>query len=211
MQHDPRRADLLPPLLAALGPAQVVADPGASDPQRSPWRCYRACLQALEPDATHLVIVQDDAQPCLDVPAALELVIAARPDDVIALFVPGIGEHARRVLEACYHGKHWCHLFEHLFCPAVAMVYPRERVREILAFVAAKNYPASLTADDAILGYWMRETHTRVLGCVPSLVEHPDTVPSLVGTHHMSGVNPARVAACWTGPDFSPLELDWRA
>jgi hypothetical protein len=154
-------------------------------------------------------VIQDDALVCRDFRAGLKLVVAGRPDDTIALFTPGVGEHGRRVLDACRDGKRWAHLFEHLFLPTVAVVYPAAGVHAILAYVDSRRIPDSQTADDGVLGHWMRDTQTRVLACVPSLVEHPDTVASLVGTHHMSGLNPARIAACWLGPDLSPLELDW--
>ncbi len=146
---------------------------------------------------------------CRDFPAGLELVISARPDDVICLFVPGVSENAKRVLDACYQEKRWCHLFEGLFLPVVAVVYPREKVGEILAFVDALRYPPSQTGDDAILGHWMKETGARVLACVPSLVEHADEVASLTGSGNFNGAAPHRIAACWIGDSLSPCDFVW--
>jgi hypothetical protein len=210
VQHDPRRAHLLAPLLAALGlDTQIVEDPGAADARRSPWRCYRACLDALDPDTSHLLVVQDDAVVCRDFPAVLDLVIAAHPGDPVALFVPGVGSNARSVLAACQNGQRWCELDPLTWVPAVAIVWPRQHIGSLLDFYDERNYPATRTADDGIIGDWAKDTGTRVVACVPSLVDHPDTVRSLVGTAHFHGLNPARCAACWIGEDLSPLTLQW--
>ena len=210
VQHDPRRSDLLPILLAALpADARVVVDPGATDARRSPWRCYRACLETLEPDASHLLVVQDDAIVCRDFHAVLDLVVAAQPDDPVALFVPGVGANARRVLAACQAEQRWCELDPLTWVPAVAIVWPRHHIASLLDFYDGRNYPVTRTADDGIIGDWAKDTGTRVVACVPSLVDHPDTVRSLVGTAHFGGLNPARVACCWIGEEMSPLELAW--
>lgn len=210
VQHDPRRAELLPGLFAALpADARVITDPGADEKQRSPWRCYRACLEALELDASHLLIVQDDAQVCRDFAAAVDLIASVRPADPVCLFVPGVGRNHRRILDACYRDARWTELDPADWVPVVAVVWPRRHVMELLAFVDRKRYPPSRTADDGIAGDWARETKTRVVATVPSLVEHPDRVPSLVKTAHFSGMNPQRCAACWLGEELSPLTLQW--
>lgn len=209
VQHDPSRAELLPPLLAALPDAQVVSDPEPESPLRSPWRTYQACLRVLEPEATHLLVIQDDAEPCRDLAEALPLVLASRPDDVLALFVPGVGEMRRLVLDGCYRGKRWVELSPREWVPLVAVVWPRAKAERFLDWAETRRISAGRTADDGIAGEFVRETHTRVLACVPSLVEHPDMVRSLVGTAHWNGMSPSRVAACWTGRDISALDLSW--
>jgi len=209
VQHDPRRAALLPPLLAQLPGAQAVADPGASEPRRSPWRCYRACLQALEPGASHLLVVQDDAILCRDFAQAIPLLAAARPDDPLCLFVPGVGANQRRVLQACASGALWAELDPLAWVPCVAVLWPRAQAEALLAFAEQKRYPESRSADDAIVGDFSRETRTRFLAPVPSLCDHDDSQRSLVGTANWSGLSPARVAACWLGAELSPLSFAW--
>jgi hypothetical protein len=208
VQHDPRRAHLLPSLLPRLPKgATVVHDPGASDPQRSPWRCYRACLQTFSPAATHLLIVQDDVLVCRDFPDALAAVIAARPDVPVALFVPGVMPNSRRVLDACWAGDRWAELDVLTWAPVVAVVWPRGHVGRLLEFAAAKDYPPSRFGDDSIVGDYAREQAVTIWATVPSLVEHPDTEASLVGTVAMGGANPQRVAACWLGEETHWTEI----
>lgn len=210
VQHDPRRAGLLPPLLAELGPrAKVIVDPGADEPTRSPWRCYAACLRSLQPNATHLAVIQDDAQVCRDFVAALPILIAAHPATPICLFVPGVGNNARKILDACYRESRWAELDPNEFTPVVGMIWPRDHVASILEWTEQKKLPPSRRADDSVIGEWARTTRTRVLACVPSLIEHPDQVVSLVGTAHWGGASPTRVACCWLGEELSPLSLAW--
>lgn len=211
MQHaGAARAETLAALLPSLPPdTQVIIDPGADEPERSPMRCYRACLDALEPDATHLCVVQDDVTTCRDFPAALEAVVAAQPHDPLALFIPGVGRNQRRMLDACYAGGRWFELDPADWVPTVALVWPRAQVAAFLAYLDRKRLTAARRSDDSVVGEWAREEQVRVLATCPSLVEHPDLVPSLVGTAHWGGANPQRVAACWTGPELSPLDFSW--
>jgi hypothetical protein len=44
---------------------------------------------------------------------------------------------------------------------------------------------------------------------VPSLVDHPDTTPSLLGKRARGGVDRSRVASCWVGTECDPLTIDW--
>lgn len=93
VQHHPSRAGLLPALLERLAPLQtsVVLDPQPDSEWPSPWRSYRACLEAVrDGDATHALIIQDDAMPCRDFAAALPTIIEAaqrftNADPIIAL------------------------------------------------------------------------------------------------------------------------------
>ncbi len=208
IQHHPSRAHLLPALLAALPGAQVIADPDPGNRRRSAWRSYQACLEALEPDASHLLIVQDDAIVCRDFAAALPLLIAARPDDLLCLFAPGAGSHRKRVLQACAAGERWAELDPRQpFIPLVAAVWPRALAERFLAYGPA--FRPTDTSDDGNAWRWAKAEGVRTFACVPSLVEHPDREVSAVGKASFGGRNPARVAACWLGPEASALDLAW--
>lgn len=210
VQHHPARAHLLPRLLASLPEgAQIVTDPDPGNPQRNPWRTYLACLHAVEPDATHLLIVQDDLEACRDLAAALDRIVPRHPSEVLVLFVAGVGLHRRKLLAGCANDQRYVELtMQNTFLPACANIYPRDAVASILDFEAQN--PSTRTADDGNLGVWAEATGTRIIATMPSLFEHPDHERSLVGKLALSGRNPARIAQCWWGPEGSPLELtDW--
>lgn len=210
VQHHPSRAHLLPSLLAAL-PAgtQIVTDPEPAN--RSPWATYLQCLRSLEDDATHLCLIQDDAQPCRDFAKAVALLAQNRPSDPLVLFAPGLGQQRRRILAACQAGERYADLtIPNSFIPAVCVLWPRWAVDSILRYENEHPFgPDRSKADDGALGKWAAATGARIMATVPSLVEHPDMERSLVGRLAMGGKNPARTAACWIGPDLDPLELDW--
>ena len=207
VQHHPSRSHLLPGLLAGLPTgATIVTDP---EPQkRSPWATYLACLRTLNDDATHLLIVQDDAQPCLNFAKAVDLAARKRPSDPLVLFTPGHGNLRRVILAACQQDERYAILPTlNTFIPAVAVIWPRWCVESILRFEDERPFTAS-NADDGALGKWAATIGARVMATVPSLVEHPDMERSLVGRLAMGGRNPARIAACFIG-DMDPLALDW--
>jgi hypothetical protein len=67
-------------------------------------------------------------------------------------------------------------------------------------------------SDDAIIGMWMRqERQVRPLATVPSLIDHPDEQPSLIGRRARAGSDRARVAACWLDPACDARTIDWTA
>ena len=207
VQHHPSRAHLLPSLLAAL-PAgtQIVTDPEPAN--RSPWATYLQCLRSLEDDATHLCLIQDDAQPCRDFGRVVDLLARKHRNAPVALFVPGLGNLRRVILNACQRDERYAELpTMTTFVPCVAMLWPREQVESILRYEAVS--PSLGRADDGALGRWARATRTQILACVPSICEHPDVTPSLVGRLALSGRNPSRCAACWVGEEVSPLTLQW--
>ena len=107
------------------------------------------------------------------------------------------------MLEACWAGERWAELSPATWPPAVCLVWPRALAEQLLAWQPPERL--HLASDDGNLEVWARQFGIRILACVPSLVEHADDVPSLMGTAHMGGNNPGRVAACWLG-----LEQDWR-
>jgi hypothetical protein len=93
--------------------------------------------------------------------------------------------------------------------PTVAVIWPRCCVEAILAYSERHPFPDRQVADDGNLGIWARAEGVTVLATMPSLVEHRDDTPSLMGKHHMSGANPSRIATCWMGEELSPLTLQW--
>ena len=210
VQHDPRRADILPRLLPDLPGAQVVADPDPTNPKRSPWRCYLACLSEIKSDDSHLLIIQDDALVCLDFLPTVENVIAAHPDRITCLFVPGTPHGgSRAMLDACGRGEHWARIPDQAFVPCVAIVWPRAEAEALLTYSEARPFARGRTADDANVKEWSKIAQRPVWMTVPSLVDHPDDVVSLAGQTAMGGRNPARTACCWAGREWSPSQVDW--
>lgn len=209
LQTHPLRAALAAQLAEAIGgDVELAVDPDP-DGRPSPWRAYRNALELTPAGATHRLVIQDDAIVCRDFRETVTRAVAARPDRLITLFVGGLPrEHRNRVLTACSRDEPWAELDNLRWCPAIALVWPVAMIGPLLDFYD-KLPSARWTADDEIIGRYCKTTLRLPLATVPSLVEHPDDVPSLVGRRNAAGLDKARVAACFIHPDCDPLSIDW--
>lgn len=201
----------MPPSTEIITDGEALTDP-------NPWRNYRRCLSDPPAGATHLVILQDDVVVCRNFAQAVERLVAVRPDDVLSLFVGGVARTgAMRMLEAAKAGRSWVPMY-YVGSPEVAhvvsVVWPVALAAEFLAWTEVAKIPSYKgvpRSDDAVFGAWLRLTRRTCWACVPSLVEHPDDVPTLIHDRERArgGADRGRVAVMWIGPDRDPLENDW--
>jgi len=219
VQHAAGRDDPLARLMAGMPDStEIVIDHEASaDP--NPWRGYQACLHSFihgKNEWTHGVVVQDDALVCKNFGAAVGLLVEARPNDVISLFVGGVAQvTAKDLRSALVRGKCWVPLHFRDVAHVVALVWPTAAAADFLNWsedARLPGYRGVCRSDDAVLGEWLRRTRRTAWATVPSLVEHPDDVPTLIHRRERArgGEDKGRVAVAWIG-DADPLELDWAA
>lgn len=213
IQHHPARAELAEALLALLradgAHADLAADPDPDAALRSPWRTYRHALETTPPNATHRLVLQDDVLVCDGFPAAAAAALAARPDRLVTFYVGGNARlAAARVTHAAAQGHAWADLRHFSWCPAVALAWPVDLIAPLLAYVDRQRWPETFRADDEIIGRYLRSAGALPLATVPSLVDHPDDVPSLIGTRARGGRDRGRIAACWIG-DCDASAIDW--
>lgn len=211
VQHHPGRSELLPPLLAALEPLRpdVAADP---DPSGAPaaWRAYRVALERTPPWATHRLIVQDDAVCLPGFLAAAEASLAAKPDVVVCYFVGGQPTaSALRCRQSLKKGLPWAAMNPQDWVPLIACAWPVEVAARFVAWVDSRRFEQRrLRSDDYLAGTFARLHRLPVWATVPSLVQHPDDSPSLIGRPHLAGANTGRVAAIWD-PDIDLSAVAW--
>lgn len=199
IQAHPRRADHAEALAAAAA-AEIVYDPEPNSRFPSPWRTYRAALECTPADATHRLIIQDDVELCDGFSAAAAAAVASRPDSVLVLFHGGQPRvNVPALNRALATGNPWAVLDRAQWVPVVALVWPVRLIEPFLAFVDAQAWPPAFRADDEIVGRGLRALGEQPLACVPSLVQHPDVTPSLVGRRARGGADLGRVAAHYTG------------
>lgn len=205
IQHHPARADLLPRILGRIGalPYRIVADTAGDKP--SPWRCYRACLEvaAAQPAGARTVILQDDALPCIDFECEVGCSISEEPDAFLVLWLGGQPAVTGMAAKRAYADGLWfARLAPRDWVPAVGTCMTTEHAAAIIEWtdehepkIAARRGIKALRSDDFLLGEWHRACKPRIMVTVPSIVEHPDDVPSLIGNGKGShGKNRARTA-----------------
>lgn len=214
IQSHPARSDLAEGLLLCIPGAEIVYDPMPDDGLKSPWRTYRAALEATPADADYRLVVQDDVVVCDYFREGVEWAVAARPGRVLVFFVAGNPlNHQRAVLGACDRGETWVELDLRTWIPAVATLWPAALARELPGWFDRQGFPPAFIADDEIIGRFLRARGEHPLACAPSLVEHPDVVPSLVHGYRRrtDGLDLGRRAACWIGDGggCDARALDW--
>lgn len=156
-----------------------------------PWGCAkRAWAQGADTDATHHLVIQDDAIICRDFVPGLLRVIAGQPAHVLSLF------HGKRKK---LHGALRWGIVEGPY--GLAVVMPTPMIREFLDWQDANVHP-SLHHDDGRIGLFLTQTGRDVRVPFPNVVDHRADLKSVMS--HPSG----RVSPYYIG-DGSPLEIDW--
>lgn len=196
VQAHPARAHLHQSLIAALGECEVVMDP-EPDGRRAPIRTYLACLRAFPADAAALLVVQDDARPCENFRARAEQAVRERPNSLVALFLAGAPQRSARLAQQAHRrGESWVRMEARDWTPTVALVWPRQYAERFLDWATAyRGKNPKPIGDDNVVGAWTTAENVPVWATVPSLVEHPDVEPSLIGRKAGAGRNRFRVAA----------------
>ncbi|MFL5309675.1 MAG: hypothetical protein ACJ79H_04385 [Myxococcales bacterium] len=207
IQAHPARSELVTLLMRKLPGVDVVFDP-EPDGFPSPWRTYRLALERTPPEATHRLVVQDDVVLCEGFVPAARHAARLRPDDVLVLWHGGQPRENLPALRAAGQtGSPFAPLSRARWVPAIANIWPVPVLRAFLAWAEEQGFPERLRADDEIIGRGLRGLGLQAYAVVPSLVEHPDVVPSLLGRRARAGHDKGRVAAVYTGcpPDGWPL------
>lgn len=205
VQHHIARPDLPARLLGLLGETvEIVADPAPFGPA-SPWRTYRHALQQTPPDATHRLILQDDAMPCegfLDAARTIASLVPARP---VAFYVGTHCPEHHRIKAAAQVCQPWVELRPLPWVPLVAMMWPAADVAGLVEIGDRERWQRDHVADDEVAGTFVAERYGTYLATVPSLVQHDDEQPSTMAGHRKAGM---RRAACWIGAHHASV-VDW--
>lgn len=187
-------------------PVEVIEH--SSDPP-SPWAGYQRCLTDI-PDCSHLLVIQDDAAPVRNFTAAVRQIAEANPDVPVCLFLARLPRDASTLaVRAMKQNRRYVELSWRSFLPVVAVLWPRSKAEEFRTWaeenpgLPAQREPRS---DDAVAGFWKMRTRQTVRCTVPSIVQHPDMEPSLIGRRRSWGQDSGRVAMLLAD---DALEYDW--
>lgn len=199
------RAEHLQRLVARIGGAVHVY----TDTQRlGCWHAWRATwmlCRRLEPAATHVAILADDIAVCTDLRATLELLVAARPGDFIAGWLPrdqvGIA-HASGIRWASTRRLHFVQL----------LVVPVELGERAIDWIDAHEHLfRDLWGpwDDERLRAFMSRAELTAYVPVPNICDHlggDGTIPSTFGHRFAPESGRARV---WLGELGRGADIDW--
>ncbi|MZE70819.1 hypothetical protein, partial [Streptomyces sp. SID5789] len=165
--------------------ARVVTDPEPQGPP-SALRTARLAWRSASADATHHLVLQDDAVLRPDFADTVAALAAARPRDSVSLFTEWGSRTANAVRAAALLGHAWAPVVDD-YLPSVALVLPAQLARGFEEYAAAKAAPDA--TDDVTLLDYLRDVGRVVPVAGP--VDHANP-PSLVGNDVMG----PRSAAC---------------
>ena len=184
IQHVESREALVPRLWEQLGQGWLSKTVVTGDEAaRNPWATYQECLRvAAEPDATHLLIVQDDA---LLVPRFFERLawhVALRPIEVLCCYTPNQPTYMARAIHAAHGmGRPFAQLPNGMFCPLVCTLWPVDDAADVLWWEETEAHSRQRRCDDAQVARWLRRRRRFALGITPSLADHDEVTPSTLG------------------------------
>lgn len=191
VQHHPSRPELRTSIARQLGTlvgqthVEIVDDPEPMGAP-SPWRCARVAWQTTPPWCTHRLVVQDDAILCANFWQRTVALIERYPTDVLSLF---FGQNSYHLGVAAYRDAHELYPLPLVgWVPCVALLMPRDLALDLGAFELPHHARASV-ADDEVVCEWAHSRGLTAYATRPSLVDHDDSQPSLMGT------DPTRVRA----------------
>lgn len=177
-----------------LGECTVITDPEPDGP-RSPIRTYLAALRAMPERATHLLVIQDDVRPCILFRERAAAAIAEHTGSLVTLFLAGAPHRSAQAARRAHRlGDPWIRMDARDWTPTVALAWPRALRDKFLRFLLDRPQLVRV-GDDNVVGEFVRAHGLEVWAAVPSLVEHPDVEPSLIGRKAGHGANRMRVAA----------------
>lgn len=158
-------------------------------------------------------MIQDDTLACRNFDLALERIAAANPSTIVSLFLSKQPRRTYNMASLRYGKSRYVDVHLQDLVHVVGTLWPVERARAFLTWVDENPKRVvsvgNRTSDDALLTRWMSLTRERIRVTVPSLIQHPDDVPSIVNSHRVKyGADSGRTAAYWIG-DADPLDLDW--
>jgi len=173
---------------------RIVVDPTPTV-DGGPLRTARMAWDAVAPNATHHLVIQDDSALCASFREQLERAIAAKPHHALVLYAEWGSNTSYACRLAAFVGSAWAEPIDH-YLPTQALVLPAEVARGFSSFL---EYPGPHD-DMAMLGYLAREG-VPALAAMPNLVED-SSLPSLVG-HDFLG---HRASVCFLA---EPGTVDW--
>ncbi len=177
VQAHPERVHLRSRLLHHLRPFPVeVVEHHSSPPD--PWAGYKQCLTGL-PDCSHVLIIQDDAQPVPGFSEALERIAERWPHIPVILWLSAIPAACAGRARRAKAKQRYIPLGPTNIVPLVAVLWPRAVAEEFAQWAEAAS---RLTrADDGNAARWARQTRQEFMVAVPSIVEHDDFTPTVKG------------------------------
>ena len=171
--------------------------------RHGPWVAGQQAWERRLPNATHHLVLEDDAVLCTDLYEGTKAMLRAVPDTPVMLYAttpPGADAAYR---EAVSTGRHWVRT--HGFW-TVAPVLPVELIDPIFDWARSHTRREWEDSYDKRLSVAVQVLGIKSMVAVPSPVSHDWSIPSIRGHDHMRDSWPPIPSL----GAASALEIDWR-
>lgn len=197
------RAHFVDQLCGRLG---VGEDRVVWDQKRDRCDTGLRAMQHHDPDATHHLVIQDDALACNDLLAGIERLVEHTGEHPVSLYVSKVRPHPQQVQERFKDARNAGKTLLKLRGPlwGVGIVFPTQHLDDLCRWFPAQKHP---NYDMRVSRWYMRRKRIDALYTIPSLVNHrpvtenPSTIPDRTGN---------RQAFQFIGENTSALDIDWR-
>lgn len=201
MAH-PARRDWATPLARKIADDANRAVHIAWDRVGDCWETSRRAWLTFDPEATHHVVIQDDAVVCRDLVAGIEKALTFIPGDgIISLYVgtrrPTVNSVNRAVRDAEQLGVSWIKMTGLQW--GVGVVVPTRVIHDMVAWCDTERVKGD---DNKMRRFFTTQLRWPTWCTWPSLVDHRQ-IPSIL--HHPAG----RYAHRFIGEDVSALTADY--
>ena len=169
------------------------------------WDTAKRAWRAHDPNATHHVVIQDDAVPCLDLLPTLQVISSMYPLEPFCLTVIDYRLHgAKRDYDATVQSgaPFW---YSNAAVSAVGLMLP---VRDIEPMIAYGDGYKVIHDDLKVRGFYKQQGR-KLMFPIPSLLQHRnvDENPSLVPGN--DGRWSDRASSTFIGEQVSGLSVNW--
>lgn len=164
---------------------QAIPDPEPDAALRSPWRTARLCWSAATgAGCTHKLVLQDDVILCDGFLGKVHAALLDKRESLVTFYVGRYpGGAARSIVAALLAGHPWADIGLDSWTPCLALAMPIEWGWDLAGVSDRISFPPAFVADDALVSHWRQErNHSSCWATVPSLVDHDNTVASLMGS-----------------------------
>jgi len=165
-----------------------------------PWGNTKRALENVRPEATHLLILQDDIEVVRNFDLAVNLFADMFPDNLVSFYVPRRKTH----MEAYEQGYQFVIYRNGLYGPAI--LFPTKYIADILEWQAKAIPQHIITNSDFRIGLYFAFKGIDMYNTVPSLVEHLGQGKSI---SHKSGELFGQHRAVIYLKDFDPMSVEW--
>lgn len=172
------------------------------DEQNSEWDTGSRALRTGAGHSGWHVVIQDDAVLTPDFYANLESLVDNLPiKSIVSLYTGKVRPLADRVKEAVDKAGDGDLLNHYMLMWGVGIALPSSHIEPLLDFIDEPRYEG--TVYDQRVGIFYQRNRLPIYYCIPSLVDHDDTLGSLIGNGYAKDLRVAHRLATgrinWTG------------